>query len=167
MAKHARVVNPDDLEWQTKHQGTRFQGLRKALGRAAGSQKLGCSLFRLPPGNSGFPFHAHFANEEAVYVLEGTGSARIGADTVPIGPGDYIAHLTGHEHPHQITNTGSEDLVYLCFSTMIDPEVVTYPDSNKIGMMAGAPPGGPQEERVIWSLYHPEDSLDYLDGENP
>jgi uncharacterized cupin superfamily protein len=49
----------------------------KKLGAAVGSQKLGCSLMELAPGKRSWPPHAHFANEEALYILKGQGKVRI------------------------------------------------------------------------------------------
>ena len=40
-----------------------FTWRRARLGRQAGSEKLGASLFELPPGASSFPLHVHHANE--------------------------------------------------------------------------------------------------------
>src|SRR5262245_29044922 len=39
--------------------------------------------------------------------------------------------------PHQIINTGAEDLRYLGFSTVGSVDVVDYPDSGKVGVAAG------------------------------
>ena len=118
----------------------------KRLGAAAGGKKLGCSLYEQPPGKRAFPYHCHFANEEAVYVLEGEGTLRIGAKEVPLRAGDYVALPVGEETAHQIINSSTATLRYLCFSTSIEPEVVKYPDSGKVGLMAGLPahPGVPR-----------------------
>ena len=166
MAKHPQVVNAKDMEWvSTGMDGTRFEGLRKQLGAAAGGQQLGCSLFQLAPGKSGFPFHAHYANEEAVYILSGQGSARIGDQTVAVAAGDYLAYPMGEKNAHQLTNTGQEPLTYLCLSTMNHPEVAYYPDSQKVGVMAGSAPGSAADGRKFFNLYPADESMDYLDGE--
>ncbi len=52
--------------------GERIAYRRKLLGQATGAEKLGCSLFEIAPGKRAFPFHYHFANEEALYILEGS-----------------------------------------------------------------------------------------------
>ena len=66
---------------------------------------------RLPPGASTTPHH-HPVTEEIYYILEGRGSMRIGDETREVGPGDAIAIPPGASH--QITNTGSETLFFLC-----------------------------------------------------
>ncbi len=66
---------------------------------------------RLPAGAS-TTAHFHPLTEEIYYILSGQGSMRIGTETSPVGPGDAIAIPPGAEH--QITNTGSETLTFLC-----------------------------------------------------
>ena len=47
--------------------------LRRRRGRGHGT-----TFFRVPPGASAVPYHAHHANEEAAYVLQGRGTLRMG-----------------------------------------------------------------------------------------
>ena len=49
-----------------------FRGRRARLGRQAGSEHLGASLFELEPGKAPFPLHYHLGNEELLIVLSGT-----------------------------------------------------------------------------------------------
>jgi uncharacterized cupin superfamily protein len=58
--------------------------LRKQLGAVAGSEKLGCSLYPLPPGCRSFPEHFHYANEEVIYVLEEKGRLRLAGEEIDI-----------------------------------------------------------------------------------
>jgi uncharacterized cupin superfamily protein len=91
----------------------------RQLGKPAGSIALGATLTEVAPGGISFPRHAHYVNEEAIYVLSGAGEARIGDARVPVRPGDWIALPTGPEHAHQMVNvSAAEPLVYLCISTM-------------------------------------------------
>jgi mannose-6-phosphate isomerase-like protein (cupin superfamily) len=66
---------------------------------------------RLPVGRSTTPHH-HVATEEIYYILEGHGLMRLEQETQPVGPGDAIAIPAGSVH--QITNSGSEILKFLC-----------------------------------------------------
>ena len=56
------------------------------------------TLTEVAPGGISFPRHAHNVNEEAIYVLSGSGEARIGDARVAVRPGDWIALPTGPEH---------------------------------------------------------------------
>jgi uncharacterized cupin superfamily protein len=113
----------------------KFGYKRKRLGAAAGGKGIGASWFELAPGKRAFPFHYHLANEEAVYVLEGEGTLRLGDEEHPLRPGDYVTFIPGPP-AHQIVNTGSGPLRYLSLSTMLEPEVAIYPDSKKVGVLA-------------------------------
>jgi uncharacterized cupin superfamily protein len=48
-----------------------FTYRRAKLGQQAKSEKLGASLYEIPPGQATFPYHAHSANEEMLIVLSG------------------------------------------------------------------------------------------------
>jgi mannose-6-phosphate isomerase-like protein (cupin superfamily) len=66
---------------------------------------------RLPAGASTTP-HYHPRTEEIYYILAGSAQMRIGDETRTVGPGDAIAIPPGSVH--QITNTGSDVLKFLC-----------------------------------------------------
>ena len=87
----------------------------RQLRKPAGSRALGATLTEVAPGAVSFPRHAHHANEEAIYVLSGSGEARIGEERVAVRPGDWIALPAGPSHAHQMVNSSATDpLVYLC-----------------------------------------------------
>ncbi|MEB3830591.1 hypothetical protein [Phormidium sp. CCY1219] len=68
------------------------------------------------------------------------------------------------DRAHQLINTGETMLGYLCFSTMLEPDVMEYPDSGKIGVFAGSAPGGAKETRTL-SRFFPHDSqVNYWEG---
>jgi mannose-6-phosphate isomerase-like protein (cupin superfamily) len=66
---------------------------------------------RLMPGKSTTP-HYHPKTEEIYYVISGQARMKIGDDARVVGRGDAIAIPPGQVH--QITNTGTEELVFLC-----------------------------------------------------
>lgn len=167
--RHPNVVNVSEVEGQERGMGTRFGAVRKNLGAASGGRALGCTWHEVPPGRAAYPRHFHTANEEAVYVLEGTGSLRIGEDTVAVGPGDFIGMPVGPAHVHQLVNDGSAPLRYLAFSTMHDVEIVGYPDSKKIGAMAAADLRAAftgQAKLWVAHIGREADTVGYFDGED-
>jgi uncharacterized cupin superfamily protein len=158
-------VNEGDLDWDETDRGqTRFR--RKRLGAAAGGESLGCSLYEVPPGGRSWPYHYHTANEEALFVLDGRGTLRAGETTHPLRPGDYVAFPVGESGAHRVRNDGDEPLRYLVVSTMTEPDVTVYPDSGKLGVFAGAPPGG-QGERTVHGYFRQADAVDYWTDEEP
>ena len=161
MNRPPHVVHQDRVETKQQGHGETFQFLRRQLGAASGARKIGCSLIDLPPGKRSWPFHFHRANEEAIYVLEGEGFLRLPAGEVPVRAGHYIAFPAGEEHPHQMINRSVAPLRYLVLSTMIAPEITQYPDTGKVGLLAGAAPGVQSGMRRFGYL----DEVDYWDGE--
>jgi len=157
------LINEADLEWtQLKNGETRFR--RKQLGEAAESEQIGCSLYELPSGHRSWPYHYHTANEEAIYVLRGTGTIRLAGETSEVEAGDYVSLPADESGGHRVINDSDGTLRYLAISTMNDPDLTVYPDSEKMGVYVGAPPGG-REERSLEGYYRIEDDVDYWTGE--
>lgn len=157
---HPNVVAADDLPWVDFSRGRGFRYRRRILGEAAGGAKLGCSLYELAPGASAFPRHFHSANEEAIYVLEGSGTLLLGDQRVPVKAGDYAALPVGPDHAHRLVNSSQAPLRYLCISTQDEVEICGYPDSDKLSMSVG-----PRSKRTIGAMYRRGSAVDYFDGE--
>jgi len=143
----------------------RFASLMGPIGARIGARLLGYNITAVPPGKRAVPFHNHHANEEMFYILQGSGELRVGSERYSLRPGDFIANPPGGpELAHQIVNTGSEEMRYLCVSTMITPETVEYPDSGKVALISrqSAPDGS---LRLVRHVARQGDSVDYWDGE--
>lgn len=174
--RNKHIVNLKDADEQTLEQGDRFAFVRRGLSASTGGEKLGCSYFEVQPGKRAFPFHAHLANEEAMFILEGSGSLRLGGESIPVQTGDYIALPADADLPHQLVNTSQATIRYLCISTNASPEVVLYPDSKKVGMLAGradtetgAQGDHSKKPASRWKFakfLRDGESLDYFDGED-
>lgn len=160
------VINIGEVALSTRRNGDSFEARMGAMAAQIGAEKLGCRLIVVPSGKKAWPFHSHHANEEMFFILEGTGTYRFGETSYPIKPGDLLAApVGGAEHAHQIVNTSEQPLKYLALSTMVEPDVMEYPDSRKFGALAGSPPGGAQAQRSF-SRFAPEASeVGYWDGE--
>ena len=157
-------VNEADVEWsETERERTHFR--RKKLAAAAGADDLGASLYELPSGASSWPYHYHTANAEAIYVLGGTGVLRTPDGDERIEAGDFCAFPASAEGAHRLHNDGDDPLRYLAVSTMQDPDVTVYPDSGKIGVYAGSPPGG-EGDRDVSGYYRRDDDVDYWTDES-
>jgi len=81
----------------------------------------------IPPERAGAPArgpHRHDGCEEVILILAGTGEFVTGAGGTPVGPGDVVVVSPGE--PHRTRNSGSADLVSLCFFPVPDlPRVTT------------------------------------------
>jgi len=129
------VINAADAPTHSGASGEYFSYSMTELASELGARAIGANITRVPPGKAAFPIHHHHANEEHFFVLSGSGVLRWGAETYEVKKNDYIVNPPGgSDHAHQLINTGSEDLVYLAISTLVLPEVVGYPDSQKTGV---------------------------------
>jgi len=156
-------INEADLEWSETDRGeTRFK--RKQLAEAADSEELGCSLYELPAGHRSWPYHYHTGNEEALYVLSGTGTLRLDGESYELETGDYVAFPADESGGHQVVNDGDETLRYLAMSTMEEPDVTIYPEMEKFGVYVGSPPGG-REERSFEGYFPTDADVEYWDDE--
>ncbi|OSP10771.1 cupin [Halorubrum ezzemoulense DSM 17463] len=152
-------VNEGDLDWsETDRGGTRFR--RKQLAEAADGEAIGCSLYELPAGAQSWPYHYRTANEEALYVLAGEATRRHGGETEEIAAGDYVAFAADESGAHRVVNEGDDPVRYLALSTMTEPDVTVYPDSETFGVFVGSPPGG-RDERSLSGYHEIDDAVDY------
>lgn len=158
------MANAFEPEWDVEQDRAPFRWRRARLGKQAGSERLGASLFDLPPGASTFPLHAHWANEELLVVLAGRPTLR-GADSErELAPGEVVACPIGRAGAHRIDNRTDEPVRVLVVSTMVGPDVVEHLDSGKVLARSFAPGDDPPADAVTL-LGRPEDNLDYFEGE--
>ena len=174
MARHKHVINVSEVEPKEIAVGDKFHHIVRGLGSSTGNVELGCSHFRVAPGKYAFPKHSHVRNEEALYILEGSGTLTLGDDEITVSAGDYAALPTGRHLPHKLVNTGDSDLVYLCLSTNLMPEVTEYPDSGKIGVLAGPDwnqlladfyAGTDVSDQYVLKFFNSGDDVNYFTGE--
>ncbi len=160
-----RKVNVNEMKeelWQSpgRKYAAHFKGISIALGRDPDSLDLAkrhpfdLEWTRVPPGKSNFPYHAHSAAWELYLVMSGEGSVRNKDGTTDVVTGD--AFIFGPDEPHQITNTGTEDLIYYVIADNPIGESAYYPDSGKwkVNKTSAA-------DRVVIKSHE----TDYFDGE--
>jgi uncharacterized cupin superfamily protein len=156
-------IHEDDLDWsEYEHDEHHFR--RKRLSNAVDADKLGCSLYELESGSRSWPYHYHTANEEAMFVLSGTGMARTVDGERDIEAGDFLVFPADEDGGHQIVNDGDEPLRYLAVSTMEEPDVTVYPEMEKFGVFAGSAPGS-ADERTLHGYYPLDADVEYWDEE--
>lgn len=156
------IYSPD---WDAHIDRPPFVSRRARLGRQAGSQQLGASLYELPPGASTFPLHIHHANEELIIVLSGSPMLRDLESQRELAPGDVVACPAGRGGAHRIDNRTDEPVRLLILSTMLYPEVNEYPDSGKL-WARNYPAGGEPPADPLDVLVHTDSPVeDYFEGE--
>jgi uncharacterized cupin superfamily protein len=160
------MANLFEPEWDGKSERPGFSCRRAKLGMQAGGERLGASLYEIPPGQATFPFHAHFGNEELLIVIEGRPSLRTLDGWRELDRGEVVAFRTGPEGAHQVMNRGDDQARVLVVSEMNAPEVSLYPDTGKV--LAGTrPPGGAETADDVFAAFRLDDAADYWEGEEP
>ncbi len=137
-----------------------FRSKRARIGYELGSELIGASLWELPPGEAAYPYHFHYADEEIVIVLSGKPSLRTPEGVRELEEGEAIRFELGEEGAHQILNRGEETATFLAVSSHGRPDVVVYPDSDKIGVGERLPHGG-----GLRAFFKRGDEVGYFDGE--
>jgi uncharacterized cupin superfamily protein len=151
-------INDPLFDEPREHPG--FRCGRARLGRQAGSERLGLSLWELPAGEAAYPYHFHYTEEELVVVLDGAPSLRTPDGWRELSEGEVVAFPRGEHGSHQLVNRTTGTVRFLAFSTSGEPDVVIYPDSGKLGAFERLPDGG-----GLRALFRLTDAVDYHDGE--
>jgi uncharacterized cupin superfamily protein len=163
MAKHIIQLSDVPVEKINAPEGSAFGGLRQRVGAQIGARRLGYSFFKVPPGKAAFPCHTHSGNEEMMYIIDGAGVLRFGAEEIAVSAGSVIACPPGGDYAHQLINTGPVELHYLVVSTMDYPDLSEYPDSNKVGAY-GTSAVGPNVG--FRALFVRDQNVNYYEGED-
>jgi uncharacterized cupin superfamily protein len=139
-----------------------FRARRARIGYELGSELIGASLWEVPPGEAAYPYHYHYSDEELVIVLSGRPTLRTPEGMRELEEGEALRFPLGEEGAHQILNRSGETVSFLAVSSHGRPDVVVYPDSDKIGVGERRPRGG-----GLRAFFNRTDSVDYFEGERP
>lgn len=127
------------------------------FGPSIGADRLGGTVYELPPGTSICPYHYEYGDEEWLVVLDGTAAVRHPDGEDDLGPGDVVCFPAGPAGAHKVTNRTDATVRVLMLSTKGSVSVAVYPDSDKIGVF----PDNPQDRILV----RRESAVGYWDGE--
>jgi uncharacterized cupin superfamily protein len=139
-----------------------FRARRARIGYELACELIGASLWELPPGEAAYPYHFHYSDEELVVVLDGRPTLRSPEGVRELESGEVLRFPLGEEGAHQLLNRTDETVIFLAISSSGRPDVVVYPDSDKVGVGERLPRGGGLRE-----IFRRSDAVDYYDGEAP
>ena len=94
-------------------QSTESMGPMRRLGNAAGLQRIGINIQRLPPGTRSSWPHAEENEEEFVYVIDGVVDAWIDGDTHRMVAGELAAFPAGTGICHCFINNSDHEVLLL------------------------------------------------------
>jgi uncharacterized cupin superfamily protein len=156
------VTNIYRPEFEEGERPEGFRSKRARIGYELGSELVGVSLWEVPPGEAAYPYHFHYSDEELVIVLSGRPSLRTPDGVRELEEGEALHFPLGEEGAHQILNEGEETATFLAISSHGRPDVVVYPDSDKIGVGERLPHGG-----GLRAFFRRSEAVDYWTDESP
>jgi uncharacterized cupin superfamily protein len=139
-----------------------FRSRRARIGYELGTELIGCSLWELPPGEAAYPYHFHYADEELLIVLSGAPTLRAPDGRRRLDEGEAVSFPLGEEGAHQLLNETDQPVRFLALSSHGRPDIVIYPDANKVGVGERLPRGG-----GLRAFFRRDDAVGYWDGERP
>lgn len=142
------MPNIYEPEFDVSRDDEPYRWQRARLGRQAGMEQLGASLFEVPPGAATFPLHIHHHNEEAIVVLSGRPTLRTLDDSRELEPGEVVACPAGRAGGHRLDNETDEPVRVLIVSTMLAPEVNEFPDEGTYWLRDFVPGHDPEPGAV-------------------
>jgi uncharacterized cupin superfamily protein len=128
------------------------------LGPLVGAERLGATVYEIPPGQSICPYHYELAEEEWLLVLAGSPSLRHPDGVEPLAPWDVVCFPRGPGGAHKVTNETQSSARVLFFSDFVHPAVTVYPDSDKIGVYTAG--------RADNIMVRRSSAVEYYDGEH-
>jgi uncharacterized cupin superfamily protein len=108
----------------------------RRFGEAMGATRWGGTLYELGPGKAS-PYHWQLGEEECAVVVAGTPTVRGSDGERVLQPWDCVWFPRGPAGVHGFRNVGGEPARIVIFSTVSDPELASYPDDGKIGVIGG------------------------------
>ena len=137
------VVSAADLALNRRDMAPGIGSDSTNISKAMGLTQLGASYFEVKPGESAFPLHVHYQEDEIIIILSGTGTYRFGQESHAVKAGDMLSAPAGRaELAHQLTNSGSDTLTYICVSSLPEINVVELPELGVVRIHSRKP-GGP------------------------
>lgn len=117
--------------------------------------KLSVCFYTLQPGKANYPYHYHTGSEEVFYIISGQGTLKTPEGEKAVSEGDVIVLPANENGAHMLINTSNAPLVYLDVDTVSSPELILYPEAEKIMVVEGK----------FRKSFRINSEVNYLDGE--
>jgi uncharacterized cupin superfamily protein len=130
-------VNLFDPTWDAAvdtGEGATLRAVR--LGQHAGANRLAATLYELEPGAPVSPLHFHHANEELLFVLEGTPTLRLGQERERVlAAGEIVAFPAGPSGVHQVLNRSDISARVLICATNDVPDLAEQVEHERLAII--------------------------------
>ena len=139
----------------TRRTTTGREGGEEQAPRRTGPQ-LGASPYELGPGNS-VVYHFHHGSEELLIVLRGQPTLRGPEGERRLDEGEVVHFPIGPDGAHGLRNETEQLVRYIVAGIRVSPEVVEYPDLEKITVQART---DSQTGERLWMIHDVETDPD-------
>ncbi|SFI55067.1 cupin domain-containing protein [Celeribacter neptunius] len=119
---------------------------------SGGLSQFGAFEEILPPGSASSIKHWHAAEDEMVYMIEGTATVIEGDETYLLHAGEAATFKAGVATGHCLRNDTPAPIRYLVIGTRSTGDTVTYPDHDRILRFTRAPGATEVSERRYSTL---------------
>lgn len=102
----------------------------RRLGDHAGLRNFGVNLVRIVPGGQSSARHAHTAQDEFVWVLEGTVELETDAGTEVLLAGMCAGFAAGSGNAHRFVNRSGADVMLLVVGDRSAGDEIFYPEQD-------------------------------------
>ena len=103
---------------------------KRPLGDHFGLRNFGVNLTRLAPGGESALRHAHSAQDEFVYIVQGCATLVSDRGEFALTPGMCAGFRAGSSDAHHLVNRGTQDVFYLEVGDRSAGDAVFYPDDD-------------------------------------
>ena len=125
------MPNIFDPEFDQERYGDGALKRQDFVGRKAGSNRIGATVWELDPGATAYKYHFHYGEEEMLIVLEGTPTLRDPEGTRELVAGEVVSFPVGPEGAHQLVNDSDSVARFLALSAGDETDVVKYPETGE------------------------------------
>lgn len=131
-----QITNKTMIEPTHKSEHEPYEYYKYEVTKRSKNSQCYVAIYEIPPQKANYPYHYHLKNEEIFYIISGTGILETPDGNKPISPGDIIVCPPSEKGTHRIINSSqNEKLVYLDCDTVNNPDIVYYPNSDKVGII--------------------------------
>ena len=151
------IINEKDITPTHKHIHDPYEYYKKEVTPRSDFKQCYVAFYEIPPMKSNYPYHYHEENTEVFYIIEGNGVLITQDGLIELKAGDTIVCPPGEQGVHKITNTSTDSMLkYIDVDTTNSPDIIHYPDSDKIGII---------KHNKSADFYKNNATLDYYEGE--
>jgi len=156
-SKKISIINKNAIQSKHKCEHEPYEYYKYEVTKSSNENQCLVSIYEIPPQKANYPYHYHLKNEEVFYIISGEGILETPEGNITISAGDTIICPASEKTAHRIVNSSyTEMLVYFECDTDNSPDVIGYPNSDKIGIAIKGKPN---------KLYKNNAVIDYYDGE--